>query len=1626
MEYYSEAHGDFLHHCEFHLSESEMKTLEMPKSKVTASIWRVVMSSPMVSVDGTFFEEESSSAEEESLLVNRDPFIYNINDILQRVESNNSGNASVFNLHPKILVACLRIDSVFSPALIPNFRGCVDIAQIEVNLMNHIPVRPVKIPAVIKDFNPTGGITPCHSVGCLRILNAKGHVSILDEWNLSLGVDLMVELTVLDYSYLVSYPVVENARICGAIEKDADYVGINAMCEPIRVRFGPGIGHTLATTHSLWTQSLQNAKEPMEMVLVTRFLVCNATNVPLVFGQAELDEKISLPAKFCHLYVFRSEKKDQKMIFTVACDSQYQSDACDIGREGTQAVRLSNGAVLLVIIEKISSTQRKITLKGQIEVYNMSSESFIVQLKNPEILTDIQVLGKKSSSSLNIHPRGEVPQSLRVRFNHESWSGEIPLKSTGKVLPWLVKIPLRSSFVSFWLRIVRDDVHARIIIVIWPLFVLKSNLGISSTIYEAQCDKSFSIAGRGTVTELSFPGTHEDEHNLQFNTKFISAYGEDRRDVLLSYRAIEKNMLFPGNLEEDIGKTIQNLENCLAEPKSSWPCLREEELQWERKVKNQGATVPIYKFSSSGQNSNCLQLEVSSWCLFINSTEFEVKLSSWDDKQNTVARSNDITMLFGSTQPFRIALSIESTWISFPAIYFNVATDKKITPSMILPDSGSLPLEVSFDSGIAKVQLTSIQENSSRTVILSSHFVVSNFTQHNLTIWAFAILSQDRKTLIKPNDAVNLGNYLIPPQSGQNPKGVALTAFYDLSPKRKKASKGYNYFLAIKYSTDGEYSCPIHLNDSINCKSVSLPFGNAYIPLRISLIKRQDQSFITIHEDPFPKMWIENFTEYSLYVAQADSVTVNKAPIAVRECFDQHFSWYQIVPFNTKIPYTPPLVDRAFPDDSPSEFGLIFALVTAGTTIRWSVPIVINERKHVFLTIPLCGDLKVSVDTRWKSTRIFIDYISANLEFSASDIRSRLLNPTRVPENVNQVPEFVPKDAKFTQTQKPQEEIPKTTISCNILAKEINLVLYSDQEDKNAIKSELISISVDNFVIKFENQMPKMQIGIGNVQIDNQLHLSGKFDFPVVLCAQKQQNSLGNISSVHNLPNFLSSGHIEYLCEISVDFYEKEFIMRAIHCHMNPIKAYIEDTYMNALLDFLVECLPTNLVYKSPVEGIRETCPGGIVILPSEVVSQADRLARPLQLESLRFDILHVLLSVHTCVRFYIALDHSPLVFSAFERKNINTQMMRLGYSLGMHYLSGAIFGAGWVVGSLEILGSPSGLARSVSTGLRDFVSLPVEGLFRGPWDFLVGVTLGSASLVKNITAGTLNSVTKLATSVARNLDRLTLDEEHLQRTDALRRYRPQGLTQGFAQGLTDFGISLLGAIGGIARHTLEARSATEVFTGVGKGLMGVILKPISGAAELVALTGQGVLHSVGYNALPNCRSPGSLINVSGAATATKIAWKMLPATLANDSALFSAHVTMISSDKGLRASLLTVTGKIVTLMDLGRDELVQIIPMEKIQVEIDENDATIVIIKIISKGNNADEDIATNQYPIQNRVREYIQRSREQLPIYSDQGSIQSIEETDEDRDQGNAESISFYIHSHLGQHFTTYREGD
>lgn len=61
------------------------------------------------------------------------------------------------------------------------------------------------------------------------------------------------------------------------------------------------------------------------------------------------------------------------------------------------------------------------------------------------------------------------------------------------------------------------------------------------------------------------------------------------------------------------------------------------------------------------------------------------------------------------------------------------------------------------------------------------------------------------------------------------------------------------------------------------------------------------------------------------------------------------------------------------------------------------------------------------------------------------------------------------------------------------------------------------------------------------------------------------------------------------------------------------------------------------------------------------------------------------------------------------------------------------------------------------------------------------------------VPSGTLTSITNLATSLARNMDRLSLDEEHYTRQEEWRRQLPESLSEGLRQGLSRLGISLLG-----------------------------------------------------------------------------------------------------------------------------------------------------------------------------------------------------------------------------------------
>ena len=56
-----------------------------------------------------------------------------------------------------------------------------------------------------------------------------------------------------------------------------------------------------------------------------------------------------------------------------------------------------------------------------------------------------------------------------------------------------------------------------------------------------------------------------------------------------------------------------------------------------------------------------------------------------------------------------------------------------------------------------------------------------------------------------------------------------------------------------------------------------------------------------------------------------------------------------------------------------------------------------------------------------------------------------------------------------------------------------------------------------------------------------------------------------------------------------------------------------------------------------------------------------------------------------------------------------------------------------------------------------------------------------------------LTSITNFASSVSRNMDRLSMDSSHQERQEETRRHRPDGVSEGLIQGLTSLGLSVLG-----------------------------------------------------------------------------------------------------------------------------------------------------------------------------------------------------------------------------------------
>ncbi|XP_015594814.1 vacuolar protein sorting-associated protein 13B isoform X2 [Cephus cinctus] len=1568
VEYWSESHTCYQRYVDFYLSETDSYRLDLPDNspgRAVACVWRVVLAP--------------------------------------------QGNSSLVSA--RALAACLRIDSYFNPTIIPNLQAALNISAIHIAFYNHIDAFLYNdLPKPLHNYTLNSMIPETQ---CFMSLEHKEAIIVLHRWSnggLMLDVGGTLSIRVLDYGLLNMHETLDPLE--GKVELSmSEKMNVSVTCNPFSLRISPAIIHTLSVSAYLWARALN--EDDKNVVIMTRYVIANDTNIPIRFGQTSTDDNILLQSRQCHFYSWR-HVNNQTIRVAVEDNAWAWSHPFSVKKDGLQMIEFSNAIkdiTICVDVTSLSATQKLITFSGQLIISNQLIDRFEMKLVKHETETGSKPVPSKGV--FNISGKSQPPSivlennanmAIRLRFSslsNLSWTGDIPLLPNTKwSQPWLVKVPLqeRGQFLSIWVRIVNQVIHGKtkILAVLSPLYMIRSHLPVPAKVQmetpSLKVSLSTTVNGRGERQQLYCPGTSEHFHQLTFQLE--SGISASNPYVPLSYSSVDQRKFFKRPENEDIEAILKALDSQTED--QQWPFQGDDVYEWM--PAEQPQTHVQVKYQDAGLVSSTLLLELQPWCFILNSLGCHISLVSEDIELCQIPHYGIVTPpKLEST--FHLGVGIGDTYYTSQALQLARPdwSQSFYMPRIggLIPVEGNIKTTVDCASSLCMLSINSIMHEDMRLIRVTSTHVIGNITSQELCVATLAV-HETSVNLRLPADLTPYSVNVLPSEDQR--QATPIVQWHTLYGEHNAEPVA----LYISLSLGHQWSCPIRVDQGMSRRCLAIP--NGYTTMAVVVTTQEDKGtmYIMVHTDNNPQLLIYNGCPFKILLGQANpnaDEIISETP---------HFSWICEVENGGTCHYSLPAVGSRLPDTSaPINTTILLTAAsndddesTDDKSLTWSRGINISSTSipsDQYLRIPSYGDVKLIMHTRCHTTYINILPIS-QVEISARDIRSRLQQNDEKSQNVDIV---YKRSLAHTENEKPslnihsspsstsatsffsaQEEISgtestassqlnltlrprvQTTTShvnddqlkpiaeseeSNFLEGSVTVFLHgitvviTQDVNENAQKIEVASLNITDLFVNVESisNLRSLSVYIGDLQLDNQMFDQGGFDFPVVLISQnprvRKEKSFCLSNRFNNdiyqiKENSLIA--IDYLWEID----GRTSACKELRTRVSPISAYIEDTYITQLLDYATSLVPPCFVM--PLDGGKKNQyhTSMTVHIPDYIMIDAKILSTPLRIQSFVIEPVSILLSVHTSVRLYVALDHSPLYFGTFERKNLLTTPYRLGNAFIMHYLSGAIFGAGWVVGSLEILGSPGGLAQALGSGLRDFVSLPFQGLLQGPWGFLVGITHGSASLMKHVTAGTVNSVTKLASSVARNLDRLTLDEEHLQRQEESRRMRPQGMAQGLYQGLSGLGMSLLAAVAGLAHHPLQQVWSGEattrgLVTGVGLGLVGVVTKPLSGAAELVALTGQGLLQGAGWNSLPSPKQRPVVQYSTGSNNASvRYAWRLMPLlSNGNDSILHVASADRVIHQGSNQAVMLVLTRQALLLVDVVEDSVEKIFPLSEL-----------------------------------------------------------------------------------------------
>ena len=633
--------------------------------------------------------------------------------------------------------------------------------------------------------------------------------------------------------------------------------------------------------------------------------------------------------------------------------------------------------------------------------------------------------------------------------------------------------------------------------------------------------------------------------------------------------------------------------------------------------------------------------------------------------------------------------------------------------------------------------------------------------------------------------------------------------------------------LSLRTSCEGRrWSLP--LSSDFVRHSFALPTSNKqYLKAVLTMHEHLNTVYMVASMDPSPRLLIQNYTVQHLEVVEESAGGIHSFP--------------QKIPPAQEVSYEPPTYAKQYPivfdgEVTQSEavrqmkrkMGQVAVKFRLHQTqldaedeiaeIEWSEPFYLSSGSDRVITIPEGDGMLVSIHQR--GTTLHLSLLPTGP--AAASFHS-ITDGNTLTSSGNNV-----------------------KMTTHLMLEQT--VICVDDEATELIQ-EILQVVFDGAVLQLSSGVgsegSSLELTIDSFHINNMMERN-RGDFAVTVIPRAHHHRRASL--IDSEPTPLASLSVRYSPHSSN-------LIELIHVSVQPLTLQLEDELLNRMKSVAAS-------YGSP--GILHTMVSErqnrqkSTATPKLVLAEAERDVVPLAVTKLVIESASFYLNARVSLRVLLSCNDSPFRFSRYELQNIYSNWTELSQTVASRYIMSTITHIGWLLGSLELIGSPGTFIQNVGRGLRDLVTLPYQGLTRSPTWFLLGIGQGTMSFIQHFSSGALGSVTSMASSISHNMERLSLDPHHVTYQMQQRQQRPvTHFTRGLVSGASSLGLSLMSAVAGIVEQPMQSYhqiegpasptvAAQSILKGVGKGLLGAVTKPVGGVMELVSQTGQGLMHGTG------------------------------------------------------------------------------------------------------------------------------------------------------------------------------------